>query len=228
MLSKIFFESICCILLALFLFLFFFLFSTRANTHLLKSAAEILNFRLLEYRSPKSSRSFIAGVTTRSVWHVWYAHVARGKEVSITWAGTDNHVDYLQEARASEVSVTWVRSRWQHVHLLEVRHGLAHGQLDSVGELLVGLQASHHSVQLAQLALCPVHRSLAEDFLGHLWDVGILLRRWGPKWIAVKPVLYTKTILFAEVEVNSGGCLPRRSGSVNIHRLFTSTSANIC
>ena len=35
---------------------------------------------------------------------------------------------------------------------------------------------------------------------------------------AIKLVLYILKQLFAEVEVNSGGYLPRRSGSVNIHR----------
>ena len=34
---------------------------------------------------------------------------------------------------------------------------------------------------------------------------------------AIKPVLYTLKQLFASVSVNSGGYLPRRSGSVNIH-----------
>ena len=35
---------------------------------------------------------------------------------------------------------------------------------------------------------------------------------------AIKLVLYTLKQLFASVSVNSGGYLPRRSGSVNIHR----------
>ena len=35
--------------------------------------------------------------------------------------------------------------------------------------------------------------------------------------IAIKFVLYTLKQLFASVSVNSGGYLPRRSGSVNIH-----------
>ena len=35
---------------------------------------------------------------------------------------------------------------------------------------------------------------------------------------AIKLVLYILKQLFASVSVNSGGYLPRRSGSVNIHR----------
>ena len=35
---------------------------------------------------------------------------------------------------------------------------------------------------------------------------------------AIKLVLYILKQLFAEVEVNSGGYLPHRNGSVNIHR----------
>ena len=35
---------------------------------------------------------------------------------------------------------------------------------------------------------------------------------------AIKPVLYILKQLFASVSVNSGGYLPRRSGSLNVHR----------